>query len=60
MNPVYRYDLVPAMETFLRDKCINTSFLDKYQLSVIYGDADNRNLTKIYENVYLYPGLQEP
>ena len=58
MNPVYRYDLVPAMETFLRDKCINTSFLDKYQLSVIYGDADNENLTKIHEKVYLYPGLR--
>jgi len=60
MNPVYRYDLVPAMETFLREKCTNTSFLDKYQLSVIYGDADNQNLTKIHENLYLYPGLQEP
>lgn len=54
MNPVYRYDLAPAMETFLQDKCTNTSFLDKYKLSVIYGDADNTNLTKIYENVYLY------
>jgi hypothetical protein len=57
MNPVYRYDLVPPMETFLREKCVNTSFLGTYKLSVIYGDADNANLTKIYEKVYLYPGV---
>jgi hypothetical protein len=59
MNPVYRYDLVPKMETFLREKCTNTSFLDTYKLSVIYGDADNKNLTKISENVYLYTGVRE-
>ena len=59
MNPVYHYDLVSAMETFLRNKCTNTSFLDKYQLSVIYAEADNQNLTKIHENVYLYPGVKE-
>jgi hypothetical protein len=59
MNPVYRYDLVPKMETFLKEKCTNTSFLDKYKLSIIYGNADNDNLTKIHENVYLYPGLKE-
>ena len=44
------------METFLAEKCINTSLLDKYHLSVIYGNADNENLTKIHENVSLYPG----
>ena len=59
MNPVYNYHLVPTMETFLRDKCRNTSFLDTYKLSVIYGDADNENLTKIHENVYLYQGIAE-
>jgi hypothetical protein len=47
------------METFLREKCTNTSFLDKYQLSVIYGETYNQNLTKICEKVYLYPGLTE-
>jgi hypothetical protein len=45
--------------TFPQDNCINTSFLDKYHLSVIYGDADNENLTKIYEKAYLYQGLGE-
>lgn len=59
MNPVYRYDLVPQMEQFLAEKCRNTSFLDKYNLSVIYGDADNQNLTKIHDKVYLYSGLTE-
>jgi hypothetical protein len=56
---VYHYDFVSTMETFLKEKCTNTSFLDTYQLSVIYGDADNRNLTKIHDQVYLYQGLQE-
>jgi len=60
MNPVYRYDLAPKMETFLAEKCRNTSFLDDYKLSVIYGDADNQNLTKIHDHVYLYPELKEP
>jgi hypothetical protein len=59
MNPVYGYNLVGKMETFLQEKCRNTSFLDKYHLSVIYGDADNANLTKIHENVYLYPRVSE-
>jgi hypothetical protein len=56
---VYHYDFVSTMETFLKEKYRNTSFLDTYQLSVIYGDADNTNLTEIYDNVYLYPGVQE-
>jgi hypothetical protein len=59
MNPIYSYDLVENMKTFLREKCINTSFLDKYQISVIYGEATNTNLTKIYDKVYLYQGLKE-
>ncbi|HUT00132.1 MAG TPA: hypothetical protein VMY59_07445, partial [Candidatus Thermoplasmatota archaeon] len=59
MSPLYGYNLVEKMETFLREKCTNTSFLDKYKLSIIYGNADNDNLTKIHENVYLYPGLEE-
>ena len=56
---MYHYDFVSTMETFLKEKCTNTSFLDTYQLSVIYGDADNTNLTEIYDKVYLYPGVQE-
>ncbi len=59
MSPLYGYELSGKMETFLQENCRNTSFLDKYQLSVIYGDADNTNLTKIHENVYLYPRVSE-
>jgi hypothetical protein len=59
MNPLYGYELHEKMDTFLREKCTNTSFLDTYHLSVIYGDAENSNLTKIHETVYLYPGLSE-
>ncbi len=57
MNPVYGYNVHTQMETFLSEGCSNIAFLDKFHLSVIYGDATNTNLTKIYTNVYLYPGL---
>jgi hypothetical protein len=59
MNPIYDYELHTKMETFLREKCTNTSFLDTHHLSVIYGEATNMNLTKIHEMVFLYPGLTE-
>jgi hypothetical protein len=59
MNPLYGYDLHEQMDTFLHEKCTNTSFLETYHLSVIYGDATNTNLTKIHDEVYLYPGLKK-
>lgn len=59
MSPLYGYELIGKMQTFLREKCIDTSFLDTYQLSVIYGEAENTNLIKIHDQVYLYPGLKE-
>ncbi|MCX6662348.1 MAG: hypothetical protein NTY91_07355, partial [Euryarchaeota archaeon] len=59
MNPPYGFEFHTKMESFLQEKCRNTSFLDRYQLSVIYGDADNTNLTKIHDHVYLYPGIKE-
>jgi hypothetical protein len=59
MSPLYGYELHTKMEQFLQEKCVNTSFLNTFKLSVIYGDATNANLTKIHENVYLYPALPE-
>jgi hypothetical protein len=59
MNPIYGYDLHEKMEKFLNNKCMNTSFLDTYRLSVVYGDVANTNLTKIHDQVYLYPRLLE-
>lgn len=56
-------DLVSSMifyaktKTFQRDKRTNTSVLDTSQPSVIYGDADNPNHTKIYETVDLLQRL---
>jgi hypothetical protein len=58
MSPIYGYNLHSEVEQFLRDQCKNTSFLQKYDISVIYSsDCDNKNLTVVYPNVYLYPGL---
>jgi hypothetical protein len=59
MNPLYGYELNGKMHTFLKEKCTDTSFLDTYKLSVIYGEVLNTNLTKIHDQVYIYPGLIE-
>ena len=59
MIPRYNEHLTDDMNEFLQDKCVDTSFLDRHKISVIYGECDNTNLTKIYDNVYLYPGLFE-
>jgi hypothetical protein len=60
MNPIYGYELHGKMETFLNNKCMNTSFLETHHLSVIYGEATHTNLTKIHDHMYLYPGVFEP
>jgi hypothetical protein len=57
MHPVLRYTLHDAMESFLADQCRNTTFLEKYKITVIYGSCDNSNLTIIYPKVYLYTNL---
>lgn len=56
MHPTYGYNLHNDMEQFLYQNCTNISFLEKHQLSVIYGQCDNDYLNIIYKNVYLYPG----
>ena len=57
MSPLYGYELHTEMEKFMKEKCTNTSFLKKYNIGVVYGACINNNLTMIYPNVYLYPGL---
>lgn len=59
MHPIYGYSLHKEMETFLNNKCTDTSFLDTHGIGVIYGTCNNNNLTMIYPDVYLYPGLYE-
>ena len=60
MHPLYGYNLHQKMSEFLNNGCINTSFMDKYEISVVYSTScNNENLTAIYPNVYLYPGLSE-
>jgi hypothetical protein len=54
MHPLLRYNLHDAMESFLADRASNTSFLKKYGITVVYGSCDNRNLTMIHPQVYLY------
>lgn len=59
MHPLYRYSLYMDMETILNNKCVDTSFLDEHEISVVYGNCNNNDYTTIYPNVYLYPGLYE-
>jgi hypothetical protein len=59
MNPIYGYELRTQVESFLNDKCVDTAFLDEHKIGVIYGDCNNNNLTMIYPDVYLYPGLNK-
>jgi hypothetical protein len=59
MHPIYGYELHTQMETFLNNKCVDTGFLNDHKISVIYGECNNNNLTMIYPNVYLYPGLKK-
>jgi hypothetical protein len=54
MSPLYGYELHSEMEMFLNSKCIDTSFLNRYELSIVYGNCINSNLTLVYPNVYLY------
>ena len=59
MYPIYGYRFHTQMESFLQNKCVDTEFLERHGISVVYGDCENENLTMIYPNVYLYPGLYE-
>ncbi|MCK4348691.1 MAG: hypothetical protein KAW47_08750 [Thermoplasmatales archaeon] len=60
MCPLYGYNLHGEMEKFLNEKCVDTSFMDQHKISVVYTTScNNSNLTMIYPNVYLYPGLYD-
>ncbi len=55
--PKYGEGISKEMNTFLAGKGKDIDFLEKHDLSVIYGECENKNLEKIYKNVYLYYGL---
>ena len=60
MHPIHGYGLHTEMEKFLNEKCVDTGFMDQHKISVVYTTScNNSNLTMIYPNVYLYPGLYD-
>ncbi len=60
MHPIPGYKYHQEVSAFLDNGCIDTSFLEKYDVSVVYNkQCNNENLTMIYPNVYLYAGLHE-
>ena len=60
MHPIHGYSLHERVSEFLNNKCVDTGFMDEHKISVVYTPScDNDNLTMIYPNVYLYPGLYD-
>lgn len=60
MSPIYGYNYHIEVEKFLNGKCTDVSFMHKHGVSVVYSSScNNSNLTMIYPNVYLYPGLHD-
>ena len=60
MHPLLRYDQRDKMIEFLENNCTDSSFLQRYKISVIYAPTcHNDNLTQVYENIYLYPYLSQ-
>ncbi len=54
MSPTYGYSRHEAVLDFLINGCINQSFLDQYDIDVVYAtNCENENLTSIYDNIYL-------
>ncbi|MBU0497709.1 MAG: hypothetical protein KKC68_08870 [Candidatus Thermoplasmatota archaeon] len=55
MHPLLRQSQTDKITEFLKNHCNDTSFLNKYKISVIYAPScNNSDLTKVYTNVYLY------
>ena len=59
MHPTYSLKSSEKFKDFIKNECIDTNFLERYDISIIYGNCNNSNLTKIHNKVYLYPGLYE-
>lgn len=55
--PKYGEKIEQEMRTFLHEGGKDIDFLEKHDISVIYGECKNENLEMIHKNVYLYYGL---
>lgn len=55
MHPIEGYENRELVNSFLNEDCTDTSFLDEFNISIIYAKkCFNQNLTEIYPNVYIY------
>jgi len=55
--PKYGTGIEDDMKKFLADKGRDTDFLEKYDIGIVYGSCENKNLSEVYKNVYLYYGV---
>ncbi len=55
--PKYGTNIEREMNSFLADKGKDTDFMEKYGTEVVYGSCENKNLSEVYKNVYLYYGV---
>lgn len=54
MHPIYGISLADEVQEFFLGGCINQSFLEYYDIDVVYSPScQNENLTNIYKNIYL-------
>lgn len=56
-HPKYGVNILDEVNDFLDGKGKNIDFLEKYDIEVIYGDAENEYIEMVHENVYLYYGM---
>jgi len=57
MHPIPGYRYHQEVSTFLNNGCTDTSFLETFDVSVVYNSqCNNENLTMIYPYVYIYTG----
>ena len=54
MHPIYGISRSEQVQDFFIDGCINQSFLESYDIDVVYTtNCENENLTNIYDNIYV-------
>ncbi|MGC9308289.1 MAG: LamG-like jellyroll fold domain-containing protein [Thermoplasmatota archaeon] len=58
-HPRYGRQLAVAMDVFLNNRAVNTSFLERYDIGVVYDPlgVNNSHLSEVYQYTYLYRGV---
>ena len=55
--PRYGGNLIDKVSTFMENGCVDNDFLEKYEISIIYGMCKNPYAKKIHDKTYLFYGV---